>query len=112
MYKLQRAILRSNIAYNLYLSNKTFIAAKRIYKSNKIIYDLLNEYIFIVEDNYVSDLINYMMHLEDWFIQFESEESKVKDISEVFIFERVTGGIPYPNEFVTKIKENEIRIRR
>lgn len=98
--KLHKAIRRTNYAYDLYRQTNSYLAAKRIYNANKIIYSYLSEYIYLVEDIHFNNVLNYMMHLEDWFMQFESEELKVQSPSDLFVFERIKGGISYPHDFI------------
>ncbi|HCO66531.1 MAG TPA: hypothetical protein DIT04_02080 [Dysgonomonas sp.] len=98
--KLKIAIKRTNIAYALYLNNKSYLTAKRIYNANKIIYNYLNEFLYEIECVYIDEVIEYIMHLEDWFLQFELEEQSFINLSSPFIFKRIEGGIPYPKDFI------------
>jgi len=100
---LKIAIARSQKAYELYSTQgRLFFQAKRIYEANKIVYRLLNEYLF-EEGILVEDTFNYLYHLEDWFVQFEYFDKAVKHPSEIFIFERWKGGLAFPKAFVKNI---------
>lgn len=101
--KLQRAIRRSQIVYLKYLESKTYLAAKRIYSANIEVYDLLKDYLYEVEDDLFEATVEYMSHMEDWFLQFNEEEKQITNISNLFAFERVNGGISYPTQYITKI---------
>ena len=72
---------RSNRAYQMYKNKPTYYNACHIYNANKIIYD-------------------YIFHLEKWFIQFDNEKNKIKDIEETFIFQAFDDHIPFPKNFL------------
>ncbi|AZA85006.1 hypothetical protein C1637_22260 [Chryseobacterium lactis] len=95
--KLLRALDRSEKAYALYLHNKKYFQALRIYNANKNIYELLNEYIYTCEEKDTPLVIEYIFHLEDWFNQFETEEST--NLADVFVFHRLEGAISFPKNF-------------
>lgn len=96
--KLIRAIKRSELAYSHYVENKQYFQALRIYKANQKIYELLNEFIFSCPDQLVSDVINYIFHLEDWFEQFD-QHSSGKQLSDRFVFDRMDYSIVFPSDF-------------
>jgi len=100
--KLLRALERSEKAYSLYLQDKKYFQALRIFNANKIIYELLNEYIFICDKDNVSETIEYIFHLEDWFNQFESEKSH--GLYSVFVFQRLEGSIAFPKKFKNSLQ--------
>lgn len=92
---LKLAIDRSEKAYKLYLSNKLYFQALRIYKANQIVYRLLQDYQLICNSDEQEYVCNYIFHLEDWMLQFKHAELKVKNPTEVFIFERWEGAVPF-----------------
>lgn len=98
--KLIQAIERSELAYQLYLEEKKYFQAIRIYNSNKLIYSIL-ESILIEENSFDRNkIINYIFHLDDWFSQFnETVESRSFVLNETFVFERIEGMFPFPKDF-------------
>ena len=48
----------------------------------------------------MQEVINYIFHLEKWFIQFDNEKNKIKDIEETFIFQAFDDHIPFPKNFL------------
>ncbi len=103
--KLIRAIYRSELAYANYCDQKLFFQAFRIYKANKRIYLLLEEYLLDCPNDLKQDVCIYLFHLEDWINQFEYHYTNTNPTS-VFIFERWNGGIAFPKEFVQLLKNN------
>ena len=84
---------RSNRAYQMYKN-------KPIYNANKLIYDSINQ--LLIDDlteEQLQEVINYIFHLEKWFIQFDNEKNKIKDIEETFIFQAFDDHIPFPKNF-------------
>ncbi|MFA5619188.1 MAG: hypothetical protein WDA08_02640 [Weeksellaceae bacterium] len=100
---LKRAILRSELAYEHYKSDKLYFQALRIFSANQEVYKNLVEYSQTCNEEELQDVFNYIFHLEDWFNQFENEMLHV-ELNEVFVFERLEKGIAYPNEFIKKLK--------
>lgn len=99
--KLSRAMLRSELAYQHYLQNKRYFQALRIYKANESVYEALNEYLFSCHGDHVTEVINYIFHLEDWFNQFEQASNSYSlQLEDEFIFERLEGSIPFPRGFI------------
>ena len=104
--KLLIAIKRSNKAYTYYLKNKKYYQAKRIYKANEIVYNLLGEYLFIADKSYHDDIIDYIFHLEDWFEQFSVHENLLKDslnLDSHFSFIRKEESPSFPKQFVDEL---------
>jgi hypothetical protein len=103
--KLIQAIERSELAYQLYLNDKKYFKAIRIYNSNKLIYTILES--MLLEDNNLDkkNIINFLFHLDDWFSQFtDTVESLSFELNETFVFERVEGMFPFPNDFISELK--------
>lgn len=101
--KLSRAINRSQKAYSLYLEEKLYFQALRIYKSNLIVYDLLEEYILECEEAYLDEVINFIFHLEDWFESFHLAQTNMPALDDSFVFERLRNSPPFPSNFVKNI---------
>lgn len=98
---LIQAIERSDLAYQLYLKEKKYFQAIRIYNSNKLIYSILES--ILIEENSLdkNEIINFIFHLDDWFSQFnETFESRSFALNEIFVFERIDGMFPFPKDFV------------
>lgn len=100
---LKRSIERSQKAYELYCEDKLYYLAKRIYEANKSVYELVNQYLFCCNIEEVEDVINYIFHLEDWFLQFEKEKTKVKKLDEEFIFVSFDKSISFPKKFIDNL---------
>lgn len=100
--KLLRAIERSEQAYSLYKQNQKYFQALRIFKANKVIYQLLEEYLFICSDDKTQSVNNYLFHLEDWMVQFQKEEID-KKLADSFVFERLDDSIAFPHSFKTSL---------
>ncbi|PZD76620.1 hypothetical protein [Mesonia sp. K7] len=103
--KLQRTIRRSEIAYNAYKDQQLYYQALRIYQANKQLYNFLEAYLLECEVSDQDDVCEYLFHLEDWMNQFREHEEKNKNYTSVFVFERWKGAIPFPKEFVEKLKK-------
>lgn len=104
--KLLIAIKRSNKAYTYYLKDKKYYQAKRIYKANEIVYNLLGEYIFIADKSHHDDIIDYIFHLEDWFEQFVAHEKLLNDslnLDSCFSFIRKEESPSFPKQFVDEL---------
>ena len=80
---------RSNRAYQMYKNKPTYYNACHI---NQLLIDDLTE-------EQLQEVINYIFHLEKWFIQFDNEKNKIKDIEETFIFQAFDDHIPFPKNF-------------
>lgn len=101
--KLKRAMNRSENAYMLYIHEKKYFQALRIYQANKIVYELLNEYIFECNEIHLKLVYEYLYHLEDWFAQFENEKLSVEDLNQSFAFQSLEGSIRFPKDFKSTI---------
>lgn len=101
--KLSRAIKRSEKAYSLYLEDNMFFKALRIYKSNLVIYGLLEEYAFECDEAYLDEVFNFIFHLEDWFESFHSAQSNNPALNDSFVFERLKNSPAFPSDFVKNI---------
>ncbi len=102
--ELKRNIVRSQKAYELYCENKKYICALRIYKANIKVYDLLEAFLTVADDNIIHEIINYLFHLEDWFAQFNEEQERLKPkLDDVFAFNRLQLSIPFPKNFLNKL---------
>lgn len=101
--KLSRAIKRSQMAYSLYLDEKMFFQALRIYKSNLVIYDLLEEYALECEEANLNEVHDFIFHLEDWFESFHAAQQIMPALEDPFVFQRLKKSPPFPLDFVTKI---------
>lgn len=102
--KLLRAIQRSEFAYSAYIENKKYFQALRIYKANKIIYDLLEEYLLLCDEKDIELVCNYLFHLEDWFNQFDEKSKGINmELSSKFVFERLNYAIPFPKDFKNRL---------
>jgi hypothetical protein len=105
--KIIRSINRSQSAYKLYLEDKFYFQALRIYKSNLQVYGLLNEFVFSCEESILSDVLEYIFHLDDWFLQFKQIETQLSpDPEDLFVFERLSKSIAFPYDFSTKLNES------
>ena len=105
--KIMIAIDRANAAYKLYIDEKKYLQAKRVYKSNKVLYNLLQDCMY---DKCITDYESYfsfLFHLEDWFEQFKAHElelEKTLNLNSVFIFDRYKNSPEFPKNFLNTIK--------
>lgn len=104
---LKNNIKRSEIAYQVYCKNKNYHHALHIFNANKIIYDELND---LLKERDLSNrllelIVNYLFHLEDWFLQFSVLEREVDSPQQTFSFLPLDNSIPYPSEFLEVIKK-------
>lgn len=102
---LIQLIERSELAYQLYIKDKKYFQAIRIFNSNKLIYNILES--ILLEDNDIDKkkIINFLFHLDDWFSQFnEAIESRSYLLNDTFVFERVEGMFPFPKDFISELK--------
>lgn len=103
--KIIRAIERSNLAYKLYLEDKKYYLAKRIYKSNLKLYNLLEEFLYNEEFGNVEEVLLFLFHLEDWFEQFKTLELSLGDtlnLESEFVFNRLKHSPKFPSHFLNK----------
>ena len=99
-------IERSQLAYSLYVEEKKFFQALRIYKANKEIYALLTRCAYLWNDSIRGRIFEYLFHLEDWFEQFDDlRNSQSFDLEDKFVFNRLPGSIPYPGAIIDIISK-------
>jgi hypothetical protein len=103
--KIIRAILRSEMAYQLYSIEKTYYQSKRIFNANLVIHELLVDYSFICEEDIIDDTLNYIFHLEDWFLQYIDLEKSVSDLQQEFVFQRFKNSPSFPKHIKSKLKQ-------
>ena len=99
---LKNNIKRSELAYQLYSRDKRYHQALHIHCANKIVYDELNKLLSneALSDSVIESAINYLFHLEDWFLQFSILEKDIEDPQHIFSFLPLEKNIPYPSNFV------------
>ena len=96
--KVKLAIKRSEEAYQGYIKDKLFFQANRIFKANKLLYDLLEE--LYLDGFYTDETRNFLFHLDDWFLQFDQLKRQLNPSAEDrFIFDRTEGMVPFPKSF-------------
>lgn len=101
------AIERSQLAYNLYVEDKMYYQAMRIYNANTRIYELLERYLYEVDTKGKEEVCDYLFHLEDWFAQFDKQvETLQPELEDEFIFERLTKSKAYPKNFYNNLITN------
>ena len=100
---IRRSIRRSEKAYELYVDEKLYYQALRIYKANIIVYNLLQEFVFECEETYLDQVHLYIFHLEDWFESFKFLEGLQPALEDSFIFERLKGSPPFPSLFIENV---------
>jgi muramoyltetrapeptide carboxypeptidase LdcA involved in peptidoglycan recycling len=103
--KIIRAIVRSETAYQFYKIEKAYYQSKRIYTANLSIYNLLIEYSYVCDEDLITETLNYIFHLEDWFLQYKELEKSVTQLQQEFIFERFKNSPSFPKHFKSKLKE-------
>lgn len=97
---IQNNIYRSQKAYDIYKKNTSYYNAKLIYNANKNIYSHLLELLEMKISNVeLAEVVNYLFHLERWFLQFEELEKKTERIEDNFIFDPFPDHIPFPVNF-------------
>ncbi len=97
-------IQRSQLAYDLYIKEKKFYQALRIYKANKSIYKLLTENGHLWNNIPGKSITEYIFHLEDWFEQFDRlKGSSVIDLEDEFMFSRFQESPPFSNNIIDLI---------
>lgn len=100
--KLKLALDRCNKAYELYKEEKKYYQAKRIFKANIELHNILKEYLYL-NPKRADETINFIFHLEDWFEQFqELEKSKKMDLklTSEFVFDKLSGSPSFPINFL------------
>lgn len=104
---LKNNIKRSEIAYQVYSRNKNYHNALHIFHANEIIYDKLNNLLKEqdLSESFLELIINYLFHLEDWFLQFSILELEIVKPEQDFSFLPLEDNIPYPANFLEVIKK-------
>lgn len=104
---LTNNIKRSELAYRLYCENKKYHQALHIFYANQIVYDELNGLLEKegLSDSMLKATINYLFHLEDWFLQFSILEEYIKDPQHTFSFLPLEYSMSYPTNFLEVIKK-------
>lgn len=96
---------RAEVAYQNYKISPSYHHAKHIYHANKMIYEELNR-LLSQPANFSYDIrqiIEYLFHLEDWFLQFEKLENSIEDLEQEFIFMPFKNFISFPQYFKNSI---------
>jgi len=97
-------IERSEYAYSIYLKNKLYHQALRVYKANKVIYELLIEYLYESKTDKRELVLEYIFHLEDWFEQFIEHKNQLNPkLEDEFVFQKLKNSINYPKNFIELI---------
>ena len=101
-FKLNVAMQRSKLAYDLYLVDKKYFQAKRIHKSNIELYEILSKIIYRKDIENRDMLFDFLFHLEDWLEQFEEHKNTILDISlnSEFVFSRLENSPTFPKDFL------------
>lgn len=103
---LKNNIKRSEIAYQLYCKNKNYHHALHIFYANEVIYDELSVLLEKeTSDSLLELIVNYLFHLEDWFLQFSKLEQRVESPQQEFLFLPLEKNIPYPSKFLEAIEK-------
>ena len=99
---IRNNIARSQRAYNLYKKIPNYHHALHIFNANKIVYDELNNLLASESINvdFKEGIIDYLFHLEDWFLQFSLHEKKIDNPEDEFIFSSFKYSITFPTEFI------------
>jgi len=99
---------RANKAYELYKIEKYYHQALRIYYANRKIYKLLVENAKLWNDSVAKEVIEFIFHLEDWFIQFHLLAKELKPgLEDVFVFAKLEHSFSYPKGIIDKLKKLE-----
>jgi len=97
-------IKRCQFVYDLYRSDQSYLCANRVFLANLKLYEA-SEVLYNNSDGF-EDLIFLLIHLNDWFLQFEELKLSKPLFTDLFVFQRVNGASPYPKEIINKILEN------
>ena len=106
--KLIRAIERSEKAYILYLENKIFLQALRIFRANLIVYDLLEDFVFECKEQCLSEVFLYLFHLEDWFESFEAARAVEPALDDMFVFASLPESLKFPLNFKENVLKKQV----
>ena len=99
-----KCIKRCQLVYNLYRADQTYLCANRIFLANLKLYEA-SEALYNNSEGF-EDLIFLLIHLDDWFLQFEELKLSKPLCVGLFVFQRVNGAVPYPKEIINKILGN------
>ena len=105
LHNLINNMQRAEVAYQKYKICPNYHHAKHIYHANKTIYEELNK-LLSQPANFSYDIkqvIDYIFHLEDWFLQFEKLEGSIEDLEQEFIFMPFKSFISFPQNFKESI---------
>lgn len=97
-------IKRCQFVYDLYKSDQSYLSANRIFFANLKLY-AASEELYNNSDDF-EDLIFLLIHLDDWFLQFEELKLSKPLCTDLFVFQRVNGAASYPKKIINKILEN------
>lgn len=107
--RLRILFIIADKSYVIYKNhNYKYIFAKNIFKINKIIYATIINNLENFDNDNIFELV---IHLNNWFTQFELLENKLENkLNEeiVFRFERIDGDMPYPKDFINSIIKKQI----
>jgi DNA-directed RNA polymerase specialized sigma subunit len=103
--KIYRSVSRSQVAYELYITEKKYYQALRIWQANKEIYKLLLDFLYYCNEEELGTVQNYIFHLEDWFNQFEELEKVVVSLESEFFFKRFKGSPEFPKRIIDITKK-------
>lgn len=94
----------SELAYQIYLNERTYATANVILSINKEIIVFIRENIFYAKNLDVDSLAELVLHFSGWISDFELQVKQLSpDLNSIFIFERSKGLLPYPKEFILKL---------
>tara|TARA_B110000240_G_scaffold40432_1_gene45029 strand:+ start:1776 stop:2105 length:330 start_codon:yes stop_codon:yes gene_type:complete len=93
-------IERCQLVYAAYSADQSYLCANRIFSANLRLYELTE---LLYNNEGFGDLIHLLMHLDDWFLQFEELKLTKPLSTSHFAFERVNGSVPYPKEIINQI---------
>jgi hypothetical protein len=94
----------SDVAFSKYLSNKFYLHALCLKKSNEAVYKYIIEKAPVWPDYLQPDMINLLNHYDIWFTQFEDFRAKKEfELNESFVFYHLDEQSAYPKAAVQKI---------
>lgn len=106
-HQLIRAIRRTQLAFDRYVGNCFYYDALKIFKANERIYEILNEFIYLCDEDLYINVVEYIFHLEDWFEQFKELEKTNPKLENKFVFNRFIGSPAFPKDILTKLAEKK-----
>jgi hypothetical protein len=93
------------MAYELYMTEKKYYQALRIWEANKETYKLLLVFLYDCNEEELETVLNHIFHLEDWFNQFEESKKVVPNLESEFFFTRFKGSPKFPKHIIDIIKK-------